>query len=207
MNIAELSKLVACISVAALVTACSSTSSRSHYPTAHAGIAHKLEHGTILETRDVVIDGQATNVGTVVGGGIGGAVGAIAVPVKSTTSITQNDAGGLDIHGSSNVHESRAAMGIGAAVGVLAGRHIEKKLSARKAQELVIQLDSGERVVIIQPNREPPFISNERVQVYTTALGNSRVFHGDEDPYVDPETNAYLIEEEGEEFEDEPVVW
>ncbi len=187
-----------------LLAACGTTSSTLSYPAAHASVPHKLVNGRILEARDVTIDGHATNMGMIVGGGIGSAVGAIAVPVKSTTTITPNSSGGVDVRGSSNAHESRAAIAAGAALGAIAGRKIEKKLSTRKAQELVIELEGGETMVIVQPIREPAFRKDEKVRVYSTKYGASKVFHSDEDPFIDPETNAYLIPEVGDE---EIVTW
>ena len=197
----------ACLPLALIVTACSSTSVPTRYPVAHTSVAHKLEQGTVIRANEVVIDGQATNLGMIVGGGLGGAAGAVAVPVQTTAEIVPNSAGGLDVDISSNRHENRAAMAVGAALGTVVGRKVEKKLSEKKAQELTIKLDSGETVVIVQQRRDQPFYDNERVQVYTTRLGNSRVFHADEDPYVDPETNAYIPDDAEIEHEYEPVTW
>ena len=156
----------------------------------------------MISTREVVIDGKATAMGTAVGAGIGTAVGAIAVPVETTSTtqgvISQTPTGDINVTETTNVstnsNENRAAMAVGAAVGAVVGRKVEKKLSEIQAQELTIKLDSGETIVVVQQLRQPYFYDQERVKVYTTGYGNSRVFHDDEDPFLDPETNAYLID-------------
>lgn len=155
-------------------------------------MAHRLEKGVVTSSREVVIDGQATMMGT----SLGAAVGSVAGTAAS---------GPIDDN-----RDLRQAIGTGAVGGVLggmAGRVIEKKLTEKKAQELSIQLESGERVIIIQPLTDRPFEEQETVLVYTTMMGSSRIFHEDEDPYVDPETRAYIIDEDYEAEDYEPVTW
>lgn len=179
-----------CLLAPIVFAACSSSGSASRYPAVATGVAHKQEKGTVVEIREVVIDGQATNIGTIVGGGIGGAVGSIATPVTSKTRITETG-----ISTRSNSNENRAATGIGAAVGVVVGRQVEKRLTAKKVQELTIEMDGGETVIIVQERREPWFDSGDRVQVYTTRAGNSRVFHLDEDPALSLESSVYSVDD------------
>lgn len=195
----------------------SSSAAKSSYPVTHSGAVHKVEKGTVVGARQVKIDGRATNLGRIVGGTLGTAVGALSVPIESTTvsntSIVPTPDGGVGISGtqstSSNVHESRAAMAVGSAVGVLVGQKVEKMITSKRAQELTIAMDSGETVVIVQDFREPAFYENERVKVYTTRVGESVVYHTDEDPNMDPNTSAYIIgdESEVEEVDFEPVTW
>lgn len=197
------------LALAFYLVGCNSTSSSSsnRYPVAHESVPHKLIKGRIVEARDVVIDGTASNMGMVVGAGIGTAIGAIAVPRKSVVTVSPSaDGQSAIVRGSDNHAESTAAMAVGGALGTIVGRKIEKKLSTRKAQELVIELEGGDRLVIVQPKREPAFQQDEQVRVYTTTYGKSKVFHSDEDPFIDPETNAYLIGE-GDEADFEPVTW
>ena len=63
-------------------------------------------------------------------------------------------------------------------------------------------MDEGPMVVIVQASREPPFNIGERVRVYTNSYGAARVFHSDEDSYIDLDTKAYLPED----FEN-PDLW
>lgn len=186
----------------------SSPTSASKYPVTHAGAIQRVEEGTVVGVRQVKIDGVATNMGRLVGAGIGGAVGALAVPVKSEVAIQQTSPNSVSIYETSNRHENQAAMAVGGAVGMVVGQKVEKALSAKKAQELTIAMDSGETVLVVQEYREPAFYENERVKLYTTRAGDSVVYHAGEDPTMDPDTNAYLItdpEENEEEFE--PVTW
>lgn len=182
------------------------SSSPARYPITHAGSVKKVEKGTVVSVRQVKIDGVATNLGAIVGAGIGGAAGSLAVPLESKTVITQTSPTSIQIHGSNNVHESRAAMGVGAAVGAVVGQKVEKAMTAKRAQELTIALDGGETVSIVQEYREPAFYEDDRVELYTTRIGNSVVYHMGSDPTLDPDTNAYLISDEAtEEFE--TVTW
>ncbi len=161
-----------------------------------------------MGVRQVKIDGVATNMGRLVGAGIGGAVGALAVPVESEVSIQQTSPDSVSIYETSNRHENQAAMAVGGAVGMVVGQKVEKALTAKRAQELTIALDSGETVLVVQVYREPAFYEDERVKLCTTRAGDSVVYHSGEDPTMDPDTNAYLIsdiEEVEEEFE--PVTW
>ncbi|MDQ8203379.1 hypothetical protein [Pelagicoccus sp. SDUM812003] len=205
---------VACLFACAalvMITGCSSTGSsqKSRYPVTASGAIQRVENGTIVATRTVKIDGRATNVGTAVGAGVGAAVGAIAVPRRQTTTISSPQPNVIQANTTSNRHESDAAMAVGGAVGVLAGRKVEKMLTARKAQELTIAMEGGETVMVVQEYREPEFMVNERVKVYTTRTGESVVYHSDEDPHLDPDTDAYVIPDDGEFGEDEfePVEW
>lgn len=186
----------------------SSPTSASKYPVTHAGAIQKVEEGTVVGVRQVKIDGVATNMGRLVGAGIGGAVGALAVPVESEVAIRQTSPNSIGIYEKSNRHENQAAMAVGGAVGMVVGQKVEKALSAKRAQELTIAMDSGETVLVVQVYREPAFYENERVKLYTTRSGDSVVYHSGEDPTMDPDTNAYLITEPegaGEQFE--PVTW
>lgn len=185
---------------------CTASKPSARYPVAHASVAHKLEKGTVVGVRDVVIDGTVSNMGMVLGAGVGAAVGAVAVPRRETVTVV-NNGDSIGITSKSNSGQANAAMAVGSVVGAIAARHIEKKLTTVQAQELIIQLESGETVVVVQERREPEFVENETVQVYTTRMGNSRVFHSEENPFVDPETNAYLTGDEAAEPEFEPVTW
>lgn len=193
MNPTQLACLGILAALPLLVSACASSSgAKNRYPVAHSGIAHKLEQGTVVSVQEVIIDGQATLIGTSGGAAVGSAVGiAASGPIESTGDYQQAALTG-------------AVAGV---VGAVVGRQVEKQLTQKKAQELTIKLDSGEMIIVVQERREPPFGYDDRVQVYMTKLGNSRVFHADEDPYVDPETNVYIPDDAEIVHEQEPVRW
>ncbi|MDQ8188139.1 hypothetical protein QEH53_21295 [Pelagicoccus sp. SDUM812002] len=155
-------------------------------------MAHRLEKGKVVGTRDVVIDGRSSLTGATLGGAVGTAIGVAAVgPIEDERDLRQ----------------TVGSAAVGGAVGAVVGQMIEKRLTERRGQELSIELESGERLVVVQELGERSFEDTETVYVYTTHMGNSRVFHEDEDPYVDPETNAYIVSDELEEQELEPVEW
>ena len=65
---------------------CQSTSSQSRYPITSSGMAKKLDGGTIVDLREVVIDGTSSGLGAY-GGAIGGSVagGAIGAEASGTS--------------------------------------------------------------------------------------------------------------------------
>ena len=90
-----------------------------------------------------------------------------------------------------------AALGTatGALAGAVVGPRIEKAMTSRKAQEMTIRLKEGRVIVVVQENRYPEFMIGERVRVHTNSYGHVRVYHSDEDPYIDEDTGAYLPED------------
>ncbi len=180
------------ICVILALTACAGKRPTTHFPVGHSGMAHKLEKGKIVGMRDVVIDGSSSMTGASLGGAVGTAVGVASVGT---------------IEDERDLRQTIGTAAVGGAVGAIVGRIIEKRITEKRGQELSIQLESGERMVVIQAIGERSFEEEETVFVYTTSMGVSRVFHENEDPYVDPETNAYIVDDELEEQEFEPVDW
>jgi|GEM_PF-144689 len=154
---------------------CASSGYTPKYSAASTGVAHTLEVGTVVNARRVIIDGQATWAGVYGGAAAGGAIGSAL---------------GTEIGGTSL---SRAVGGAGGLItGAIVGPKIEKKMSSQTGDELTIEMESGKMIVVVQQVREPEFYPGERVRVHADYYGNSKVFHIDEDPYVDPDTAAYL---------------
>lgn len=154
---------------------CQSSSSRSRYPISSTGMAKQLDGGTVIDIREVVIDGSSSGIGS-----YGGAIGGSAV----------GGAIGADLSGTS------IGTAVGAAGGMIAGSvvgtKIEKAMTSKRAQELTIQLENGVTVVVVQEIREPWFNIGDPVKVDSNRAGAARVYHADEDPYIDPDTGAYL---------------
>lgn len=157
---------------------CQSSSSRSHYPISSTGMAKQLDGGTIIDLREVVIDGSSSGIGAY-GGAIGGSVAGGTI--------------GADVSGTS------LGAAVGAAGGMIAGGvvgpKIEKALTSKRAQELTIQMDEGGTIVVVQEIREPRFNIGDPVRVDSNLAGAARVFHADDNPYIDPDTGAYLPED------------
>ncbi len=157
---------------------CQSTSSRSRYPITSTGMAKQLEGGTIIDVREVVIDGTSSGIGAyggaIAGSAVGGTVGAGLSGTSLGTAV--GAAGGM-------------------IAGSVAGPKIEKALTSRRAQELMIQMDEGGTIIVIQEIREPRFNIGDPVRVDSNLAGAARVFHADDNPHIAPDTGAYLPED------------
>ncbi len=170
--------IILVIAFSLIFVGCQSTSSRSRYPISSTGMAKQLDDGTIIDVREVVIDGSSSGIGA-----YGGAIGGSAV----------GGTVGAEISGTS------LGTAVGAAGGMIAGGvvgpKIEKALTSKRAQELIIQMDEGGTIVVIQEIREPRFNIGDPVKVDSNLAGAARVYHADENPYIDPDTGAYLPED------------
>jgi outer membrane lipoprotein SlyB len=124
-------------------------------------MAKELESGTIVDVREVIIDGRTSVLGTATGT-LSGAVA------------------GSQIGGSLGDLSSGAATGAagGAIAGAVIGPKVEKALTSKRAQELTVLMDSG-----------------DPIKVDTSMSGAGRVYHAYEDPFIDPDTGAYLPED------------
>lgn len=178
--------IFAAFSAIAFSAGCASRGAAARYPVAHVGVAHKLDQGTIVSAREVVIDGEATGLGRVSGAAVGGAAGAVS-------------AGG-------SVAQRTVGVAIGGVVGSIVGNEVEKRVTEKRAQELTIRLDSGELIVVVRPVDEGAYMETERVQVFTTTSGATRVLRDGVDPTFDPDVEAYDIDV-GPEPTVDPVDW
>jgi len=158
-----------------LLQGCASGGGSPKYSSASMGVAHTLETGIVVSAQRVVVDGHESGWGTYAGLVGGGAVGSALGAEVGGTALSTAVGGAAGMIG-----------------GVVAGPKIEKKLNSTKADELTIEMDNGKMIVLIQPIREPEFYSGERVRVHKDSYGNSKVFHIDEDPYLNPNTSVYL---------------
>lgn len=167
------------------LAACSTTSQpTTRYPVAHRGIEHSIERGVIVSAKEVIIDGQHSAVGIYTGAGVGGAVG-------STLG-----------SGTGSVLTSAA----GAVAGAIGGAKVERELTSQKAQELIVRIEGGRDILVVQDSRNGVFVPGEEVQVVRDVYGNVRILAGDVDPYSVsiPDADAYMIDDlkEGAESEE-----
>ena len=77
----------------------------------------------------------------------------------------------------------------------MVGPRIEKAMTSKVAQELTIRMEEGDVIVVVQERRDPEFMIGDTVRVRKNAYDSTRIFHSDEDPFVDPDTGAYLPED------------
>lgn len=124
------------------------------YAQSEARTMQTVDYGTVQSARAVKIKGDNAVVGTVAGAAIGGLLG--------------NQVG----HGGGRA----AATIIGAVGGGIAGNAIERKIVEQDGEEIVIRLDNGATVAIVQPGPDN-FAAGDRVRVLTGPKG-SRVERG-----------------------------
>ena len=166
------------VSVVSLTGCGSSSANRGRYPSTSIGVAHSLENGKVIDVHDVVIDGRMTMAG-VYDGAVGGSV-----------------LGGAFVADIGGTHTSAAVGAAGGAIlGAVVGPRIEKAMTSKVAQELTIRMEEGDVIVVVQERRDPEFMIGDTVRVRKNAYDSTRIFHSDEDPFVDPDTGAYLPED------------
>ena len=121
------------------------------------GTTQTLDLGTVVAIRDVMIDGESSQLGLYGGGIIGSAVG---------STIGSGDGAVLASAG-------------GAVAGAIVGQQVEKSLTKKLAQEITIEMDDGSMVVVVQEMNEPPFNTGDRVSVLESRGGYARLRHED----------------------------
>ncbi len=175
INRMKFCSLVLIFAFSLIFASCQSHSSQSRYPITSTGMAKPLEGGTIVDLREVVIDGSSSGIGAY-GGAIGGSVAGGTI--------------GAEVSGTS------LGAAVGAAGGMIAGGvvgpKIEKALTSRRAQELTIQMHEGGTIIVVQEIREPRFNIGDLVRVDSNLAGAARVYHANDNPNIDPDTGAYL---------------
>ncbi len=122
---------------------CTSSRGRSVYTVNQVHQAMRVELGTIVGVRGVMIDGEASNVGLYGGAVLGGATGS-----------TVGSGAGSTIAGAA-----------GAVGGMIAGRAIEKVATRKDGLEITVNLDNGQTLVIVQPEKDGGFLDGDRVRV------------------------------------------
>jgi len=132
----------------------SASGASDDYVQSEARAVQTVEYGTVQSVRAVQIKGDKPVVGTVAGAAIGGLLG--------------NQIG----HGGGRA----AATVIGAVGGGIAGSAIERKIDEEDGEEIVIKLDSGTVIAVVQPGAHH-FVAGDRVRVLTGPKG-SRVERG-----------------------------
>ena len=153
---ARISLLVPLMILAALLYGCVSGGYET-VPRNSAGTTQTLDLGTVVATRNVMIDGESSQLGLYGGGIMGSAVG---------STIGSGDGAVLASAG-------------GAVAGAIVGQQVEKSLTKKLAQEITIEMDDGSTVVVVQEMKEPPFNTGDRVSVLESRGGYARLRHED----------------------------
>ena len=150
------SSLVLMTACPMLFVSCAQTTNTSDtYSKAEAGQAQIVKTGRITSVRNINIEGnnQAGKwVGAIAGGALGSTLG---------SGRTANTAGAIG----------------GAAVGAVAGSHIQQKAGSRAGLEIMVKLDGGGSISVVQElNKREAFNVGERVRVLYNG-NKTRVTH------------------------------
>jgi outer membrane lipoprotein SlyB len=142
---------VALIALSALAGCATQGSSGQVYREGETRRAQTIEQGTVESVRNVTIQGDTNNVGTLAGGVIGGMAGS-------------NVGGG----------SGRAAGAIlGAVAGGIAGQAVERNASTRAGLEITVRMDNGTLRAYVQ-DADDTFRAGDRVRIVSNG-GTSRV--------------------------------
>jgi len=135
-----------------LVAACASRG--TVYSRSDAGKPWTVQEATVVQVTEATIEGRDQGIiGTYGGGYVGHAVG------------------------SSVGHGAGSSIGgaVGAVAGAIAGQMTEKKVTEKRAWEILVELEGGaETLAIVQP-ADQNFSTGEKVRVYTRSDGAARV--------------------------------
>jgi outer membrane lipoprotein SlyB len=145
-------KLVGAVAVAAVLSACAS-SSPDVISRGDTQRMAQVQDGVVLSVRNVVVDGSQSGIGA----GVGGVVGAI---------------GG---YAGSGVAREAQVLGVLAGVaGAAAGNAIERFSTKEEAVEILVQLKGGDRRAIVQAKGSEQLAAGDSVILVTTG-GKVRV--------------------------------
>ena len=111
-----------------------------------------VREATVIQVAEATIEGHSSVIGTYGGGYVGHAVGR-----------TMGSGSGSSVAGA-----------VGAVAGAVAGRKAEKTATQQKAWELLVEMNGGETLAIVQP-ADQDFNEGEKVRVYTRPDGSARV--------------------------------
>jgi outer membrane lipoprotein SlyB len=141
------------VPVVALVAACASYGPQD-YSARDVRTVENVAYGTVVSVRPVRINGdQGAPVGTIAGAGVGGLLGSAVG------------------HGNGSI----AGAILGAVGGGLAGNAIEGNATRQNGEEVVVRLDNGQTIAVVQGGWQD-FAAGQRVQV-VSGRGGSRVEH------------------------------
>ena len=142
--------LLGSLAASLALSGCEAPTSGSTFTPAQAQQVFVVELGVVETVRPVTIQPGPTGVGAITGGALGGIAAGSNIG-RGTGSV---------------------AAGIGGAVlGGLAGNAVEQRVTQRQGLEIVVRLDSGQLMSVVQ-DADQQFVPGDRVRVL---LGNNSV--------------------------------
>lgn len=144
--------LLGLLCIAGLVGCSPYSTSGQKYERYETKTAYNVEYGTVVSTRLVEIEGEYGVIGTWGGASVGAAVGS----------------------GVGAGSGRRVARAVGGVAGAVAGQAIEKEITSETGLEIVVALDDGGNIAVVQAN-DVNFASGEKVQILLGPGGSARV--------------------------------
>lgn len=138
--------------LACVTVGCASATSGNVYARHQAQMINAVDEGEVVDVRHVQIEGCTTGLGSIAGTILGFVVGG-----------TIGEGSGQDV-----------AEVAGAITGALVGAAAEESVSRQPGLEIVVQLDYGEVVAVVQQD-DQPFLIGDRVRIITSPDGSARV--------------------------------
>lgn len=148
----NLSGLLTGLGILLIVSGCSMSQSGRVYSQSQAQRALSVYYGTIIELKDVTIEGGNSGAGTVIGGVAGGVAGSTIGRGRGSALATV----------------------AGALVGAAAGTVMEKESGTKAALEFTIELDDGRLMAVVQEN-DGDYRVGDRVRLLESDRGTWRV--------------------------------
>ena len=138
--------------VACAAVGCASATSGHVYARHQAQMIHAVDEGEVIDVRPVEIEGSTTGLGAIAGTILGFAVGG-----------TIGEGSGQAV-----------AEVAGAITGAVVGSAVEESASHQPGLEIVVQLDYGEVVAVVQQD-DQDFYIGDRVRIIKSPDGSARV--------------------------------
>jgi outer membrane lipoprotein SlyB len=147
-----MNKLFAVLLLPALLAGCASGQGSGDYERKETRRVYEVKMGVVESVRTVKMEGTDSNVGTVAGGVVGGVAGS----------------------GVGGGKGSAIGAVLGAVAGGLAGKAVEEVATRKTALEIVVRLDSGRTIAIVQEDAGEDFARGDRVRILESG-GQARV--------------------------------
>jgi len=135
-----------------IAAGCASSRSGKVYSRDQARASHSVYFGTVLQIEEVLIEGSQSGAGALLGGALGAAAG--------------HTIGG-------GTGRTLATVG-GAVGGAVAGSAVEKKATNKTGLEIMVELDNGEIISVVQ-EKDHVFAVGDRVRILKGPDGTTRV--------------------------------
>lgn len=130
------------LAMSLLMSGCATNISSDTYSVESVRVANRSETGVIQSFRPVKIEGSS-NAGALIGGAVGAVTGSF-------------------LGGNNRIHALGAIAG--ATIGAFLGSAAEKGITNQDGIEYVIELDNGDTITLIQPEK-PDFAIGQKVRV------------------------------------------